>query len=218
LRNSKTLIIAILVVAVLSLMIYTATQSQFVRFEPPLNMPNLGMTEVKMPTANRPANCVPLPTDMPAKINLPRTVTPTFGPLVAKTKTENLSPYPSISSTPLISYTSTPYPNLIDLSPNLPRSKKSSIIVYRCDGTYVEFLVGPEIKIPNDLNLNPGDIIWKTFENIGEGWIPPILTEEIPDTATPNIPIQSNTQAPPLTISTAYPAPSLSADELNKGI
>jgi len=51
------------------------------------------------------------------------------------------------------------YANIVDLSPDVPLRDKVEIVFFRCDGTFDQFLAGPEIDFDPFLNLGPGDVV-----------------------------------------------------------
>jgi hypothetical protein len=95
------------------------------------------------PTATRMPGCVNYPVE---KINnLKATATPGRGTLVKKQE--------------LVSVTSIPVASIIDLSPKTLPDEKVTITVFRCDGTYIQYLVDLNMKTPEDLHLQAGDTI-----------------------------------------------------------
>jgi hypothetical protein len=113
----------------------------------------------------RPADCVPLP---PNPTPDPRPPTSTPDP---STQLTFPAPVP-------ITLTPYPTPKYIDLSPNLPYEDKMVARVYRCNGTWEEYLLDPAV-FPTVIPLSYGDFIYSSF--------PPesLMGHEPPEPVTP---------------------------------
>jgi hypothetical protein len=98
------------------------------------------------PLRTRPAYCVPIP--RPAQIS--GTLTPT--PDRLSTPIPHFSP----SVTPI------PLANTYDLSPELPLSEKSEIVIFRCNGAFDLYLAGPNVEIDQAIELEVGDIVYSS--------------------------------------------------------
>ena len=112
-----------------------------------------------------PADCVPLPP------------TPTYD-LRPPTSTPNpTTPHTFPTSLP-ITFTPYPTPDYIDLSPELPYEDKMVARVYRCNGTWDEYLIDPAL-FPTAIPLSHGDFIYST--------IPPVslVGHQPPEPVTP---------------------------------
>ncbi len=139
-RGLQFIIISALFLGGLLLVSYGISQSNAQQPE----MHNaFGTTVYIPPTATRMPGCINYPVE---KINTLRpTATPGRGTLVKSQ---------FVPTVTLLPVTST-----FDLSPATSRYEKLLVIVFRCDGTYVQYLVGHDIKIPEDLHLQVGDTI-----------------------------------------------------------
>ncbi len=113
----------------------------------------------------RPAGCVPLP---PTATHDPRPPTETPNPATQRSFPTQVS----ITLTPF------PTPNFIDLSPQVRNEDKMEVRVYRCNGTWAEYLVDPA-DFPNAIPLAHGDFIYN--------YAPPIsiMGKEPPEPVTP---------------------------------
>lgn len=209
-RRSMIIVFSILIIGALLLASYEVTQSQYKRFEPPAF---IGPTAVVPPTETRVPGCAPYPV---AKVdhNIP-TPTPGLGTAV------------NGGSELLISVTPIPIARTIDLSPNVSASEKAVVTVYQCNGTYVQYLVGPEKRIFKDLPLGKGDTIvfahspsvhsveppdyrkiTKTpFQNPTSLSTGTVISTPQNTTAPYPAPNQAVTQANPAIQATPYPAP-----------
>lgn len=94
----------------------------------------------------RPEDCVPLPP------------TPTYD-LRPPTPTPNKATQMAYQPIPTPVWTPHPTPHYTDLSPQLPYKDKMVARVYRCNGTWDEYLLDPAI-FPNAIPLSHGDIIY----------------------------------------------------------
>jgi len=97
----------------------------------------------------RPADCMPLPP------------TPTLDPR-SPTATPNPTTQHTFPSSVPITLTPYPTPDYIDLSPELPYEDKMVARVYRCNGTWDEYLLDPAV-FPTAIPLSYGDIIYSSF-------------------------------------------------------
>ena len=127
-------LIPVFIILLLLLAVYEVSQSQTIL---PTPKPVLHPTETRLP------NCVPYPSRNTAVY--PSTATP--------------FPGQQISDSAVVSVTPLPIAHIYDLSPNSKAIDKDVVVVFRCDGTYVQFLTGPGVQIPQDLHLNAGDTI-----------------------------------------------------------
>ncbi len=117
--------------------------------------------------ANEPPVYIPkTPTKMPGCVKYPvatvdqGTLTPTPGPSTL------------VKEQIRASVTPRPITNIFDLSPQAPQNEKRTITVFRCDGIYVQYVIGPGVKVPEDLHLHMGDtIIYE--EPVGNKSLPP---------------------------------------------
>ena len=77
------------------------------------------------------------------------------------TRPANCAPPPP-PQTSLTQLTSTPLPVdfRYDLDPNIAPSLKTVVIIYRCNGTWVEYWMGPGRTVSNSIYLAAGDVIW----------------------------------------------------------
>jgi len=154
-------IILVLLVSIIFLLSigYSISQSQYIQFEPPVfNEP----TAIIPPTATRLAKCVSYPpVEKESQI---RTATPNLGE----------------KGNGLFAVTVTPRPinNIIDLSPKSDAIDKAVVTIFRCNGTFDQYVVGPDIKIPDDLPLSEGDTIY-SFMPLGLHPMDPGLPTEI---------------------------------------
>ena len=114
------------------------------------------------------------------------TATLTLTPLVyvsptgpTPTRPANCAPLPPQTS--LAQLTSTPLPVdfRYDLDPNIAPSLKTVVVIYRCNGTWVEYWMGPGRTISNSIYLAAGDIIWLIVPPTG-------ATPTLPATPTPS--------------------------------
>jgi hypothetical protein len=94
---------------------------------------------------------------------------------------------------------------------------KAIIIVFRCNGTFDEYIVGPGIKIPEGLHLGVGDTIINIIP-LGLHPHPPVIPTK---TNTPiSTVIPTETRNPSVQPATApYPAPVVTTtNDLGKGL
>jgi hypothetical protein len=119
-------------------------QSQSIRSQPPTFD---GPKAIIAPTQTRLAKCVPYPSlGIDSRI---RTATPYRG---MKTNGELF-----------ITVTPRPIATIIDLSPKANVIEKAIITIYRCNGRFDQYIVGPDVKIPEDLPLGIGDTIFDSM-------------------------------------------------------
>ena len=114
------------------------------------------------------------------------TSTPTLTPLVyisptglIPTRPANCAPPPPPQSS-LAQLTSTPLPVdfRYDLDPTIAPSLKTVVIIYRCNGTWIEYWMGPGRTVSNSIYLAAGDVIWLIVPPTG-------ATPTLPPTRTP---------------------------------
>ena len=113
-------------------------------------------TPTAVPVTPRPTRPTATPTLTPT-LTLRPTATPTR-PL--STRPANCAPLPPQSS--LTQLTSTPLPVdfRYDLDPVIASNLKTVVVIYRCNGTWVEYLLGPSRSIDRSIYLAAGDVIW----------------------------------------------------------
>jgi len=99
----------------------------------------------------RPSDCVPLP-PTPTYDSQPRTPTPNLTTQMA---------YQAFSTPVMVTVTPMPTPHYIDLSPKLRYEDKMVARVYRCNGTWEEYILDPAI-FPSAIPLSHGDIIYNS--------------------------------------------------------
>ena len=78
-----------------------------------------------------------------------------------------------------------------DLDPNIAPSLKTVVIIYRCNGTWIEYWMGPSRTVSNSIYLAAGDIIWLI--------VPPTGATPTP-TSHPSRPQLRPPEMPPLRI------------------
>jgi hypothetical protein len=145
-------------------------------FGTPVNIP---------PTETRLPNCAPYPSNYKNK------------------STSTATPYPGqkIDSSNFVTTTPRPIAHTYDLSPNSKDIDKSIVLVFRCDGTYDQIIIGPGVKYPQDLHLGVGDTIIDSYPVIfNVRPLPPFQTS----TATPAVTNKAFTTPTP---STPTPTP-----------
>lgn len=103
------------------------------------------------PTATVTATPSATPTLTPRAISL---VTPT-GPTA--TRPPACAPLPAGAA---LTATPAPVNFRYDLDPALPPWEKSVVLIYRCNGSWVEYLLGPKHTIDNSIYLAAGDVVW----------------------------------------------------------
>ncbi|HVN53974.1 MAG TPA: hypothetical protein VMT46_06550 [Anaerolineaceae bacterium] len=130
----------------------------------------------------RQPDCVPLP-PTPTEDLRPRTPTPNATQIAA----HNFPTTVWVSATPL------PIAQVIDLSPDAAENDKSHAVVYRCDGTWIEYKFS-DLRL-DDLPLSPGDTVYLT--------VPPALMREPPPPPT----YPPNPTSAPLPTITPGPSP-----------
>ncbi len=137
-------------------------------------------TVIRSPFPTRPTYCVPLPQEA----QMIGTPTPT--------------PNRFSTSTPYFRPTVTPIPfaQTYDLSPELPLSEKSEIVIFRCNGAFDLYLAGPNVDIDQAIELEDGDII------LGSSPPASLMGHEPPE-PTGSVP----TQIPPASTPTSFPYP-----------
>lgn len=109
-----------------------------------LNLPTKQLnTTIRTLTPTRPSYCAPLPNEAVDYSTL--TITPNrFSSQVSYSR-------PTV--------TPRKYDLTIDLSAEISIKEKSQIIIFRCNGTFDLYLIGPEINITERIILSPGDLI-----------------------------------------------------------
>ncbi len=188
------ILLPIFLVAILLLFFYVVSQSQPIQNQPASLLSAttslLGTPVILPPTETRTLNCVPYPS----------TNKPNY--------TSTATPYPGQQkgSPNFITPTPRPIAHTFDLSPDSQEIDKRIILVFRCDGTYDQFIVGPGIKIPQDLHLGIGDTIFDSYPvimNIRPLPPPPTLT------AIPTVTTNAFTTSTPINPTMVpYPYPS----------
>lgn len=136
-------LLAVMIVSA-SLLVYTqASEGRYNNYEAPLIV-----TVEITPSATRPPHCVPLIKDAVEEQK------PTATPAKGKGK-----PVP-------VSATSTPFPDnsVYDLSPTLKEQEKTYIVVYRCNGAYESYWLGPDILFSEAIQLEEGDLILQVIQ------------------------------------------------------
>jgi hypothetical protein len=162
-RISKIVVIAMIVFLLLVAMVVTAKDNH--------QVPSL-LNFQMAPSATRPFHCVPLPFNETSDGN------PTPTPFRYALAEDH--PRPTV--TPLA------FTNIFDLSPDLPVEQKSVTIVFRCDGSFDQYLAGVTVNVDRFINLQPGDVI------IGSS-APAIMMQRHPPSAS-NWPPPFNTPVP----------------------
>ena len=89
------------------------------------------------------------------------------------TRPANCAPLPPQTS--LAQLTSTPLPVdfRYDLDPTIAPGLKTVVVIYRCNGTWVEYWMGPGRTVSNSIYLAAGDIIWLIVPPTGATPTPP---------------------------------------------
>ena len=169
-RRSILLIVSALLIVVLLLVSYGISQSGTISFVPPV----IKWTPVSLPpTETRRPGCVPYP--QIGKESAFRTATPAEGE--------------KSNDSAVISVTPRPIAHTYNLSPNADPVEQAVILIYRCNGTYDQYIVGLDIKIPEDLHLGVGDTIIESF-SVGIHSLPPPTLSKITNTPViTNIPL-----------------------------
>lgn len=146
-KGSKHIWLRMLLAAMIvsaSLLVYTqGSQSGYNSYDAP------HFIEIKItPSATRPPHCVSL-NQGPVEEHSP-TATPARG------KGKRVP----------VSATATPFPNqtVYDLSPDLKEREKAFVVVYRCEGTYESYWLGPEISLNEAIQLDEGDTILQVIQ------------------------------------------------------
>jgi hypothetical protein len=142
--------------------------------------PSLLPTVIRSPFPTRPAYCVPLPREA-QMIGTPAPTPNRFSTSI---------PYFRPTVTPI------PFAHTYDLSPELPLSEKSEIVIFRCIGAFDLYLVGPNVDIDQALEIEDGDII------LGSSPPASLMGHEPPE-PTGSLP----TQIPPASTPTSFPYP-----------
>lgn len=181
-----------LCVLVLSGTIYVTAQRLQLFNQSQPDLPQLPTIQMS-PSVTRPSDCVPFPTDEKSTA----TLTPT------PARSASAVPSSRASVTPRV------YANMIDLSPELPVEEKSQIIVFRCNGSFDHYFVGPNIDINSRIQLYPGDVIIQSIAPaMLMGHKPPEPTEVPPSNPPTTFPYPpAITITPTPTIPMTYPAP-----------
>jgi hypothetical protein len=133
-RISKIVVIAMIVFLLLVVMVVTAKDNH--------QAPSL-LNFQMAPSATRPFHCVPLPFTETSDSN------PTPTPIR----------YALAEDHPRPTVTLRAFTNTFDLSPELPLEQKSTTIVFRCDGSFDQYLAGVTVNVDRFINLMPGDVI-----------------------------------------------------------
>jgi len=136
------IVVAIVGVLFCSGVVFIVANGIFQTDQAPQTPPKLPAT-LRTPSPTRPTYCVPLPQE--SATDSSRTPTPD----------RYSSPEPYFHAT----VTPRGYSHVYDLSPELPLIDKSEIVVFRCDGTFDLYLIGPDVNLDQNINLYPGDVI-----------------------------------------------------------
>jgi hypothetical protein len=173
-RISKIVVIALIVFLLLAVMVATAKDNQ--------QAPSLLNFQIA-PSATRPAHCVPL----------------TFNLLSDSNPTPTPIRYALAEDHPRPTVTPQAFTNTFDLSPEIPLEQKSATIVFRCNGSFDQYLAGVTVNVDRFINLQPGDVI------VGSS-APAIMMQRQPPSA-------SNWPTTPFTTPVPYPADENSSQE-----
>lgn len=148
-------------------------------------------------TPTRPANCVPLPYS--TRNNF--TGTPTPDRALGTVPPPNISP----SVTPIV------FTNTYDLDPSISQEDKSAVLVFRCNGSWDFYWLGPN-RTFKSIPLEPGDYIWQVAPPASiMGKKPPAITSTgitpitVTSTVHPSTPVVTSTSAPYPPPATEYP-------------
>lgn len=153
-------------------------------------------------TPTRPAYCVPLPYS--SRNNFTRTPTPDR--VLGTVPPTGLSP----SVTPIV------FTNTYDLDPSISQEDKSAVLVFRCNGSWDFYWLGPS-RTFQSIPLSPGDYIWQVAPPASiMGKEPPRITSTvitptvitpttITTTAYPSTPVVTFTSVPYPPPATEYP-------------
>jgi hypothetical protein len=100
----------------------------------------------------------PTATITPTLTQTPQVFISPSGP--TPTRPANCAPLPPQSS--LAQLTSTPLPIdfRYDLDPDVSPNLKTVVVIYRCNGTWVEYWLGPGRTVDNSIYLAAGDVVW----------------------------------------------------------
>lgn len=113
-------------------------------------------TPTAVPVTPRPTRPSATPT-LTATLTPLATVTPS-GP--TPTRPANCAPLPPKTSLSQLTSTPLPVDFRYDLDPNIAPNLKTVVFIYRCNGTWVEYWLGPSHTINNSIYLAAGDVIW----------------------------------------------------------
>ncbi len=181
----KKLVIAISAAGMIALIYFASSAlransaSRYSQSNPPFGYPG----------ETRPAYCAPIP----RRTDLPYTPSPTPNLQTQQSPKFRAEWTPGPSVTPL------PLARIIDLDPDVPREKKVEVTVFRCDGSFERWLLGPD-HYREQIQLEPGDII---FDSAPPAYLmghePPRPTPKSTSTPLPYPP-------PPTYTSRPYPA------------
>ena len=113
-------------------------------------------TPTAVPVTPRPTRPTATPTLTPT-LTLRPTATPTR-PL--STRPANCAPLPPQTSLSQLTSTPLPVDFRYDLDPVISSNLKTVVVIYRCNGTWVEYRLGPNRTIANSIYLAAGDVTW----------------------------------------------------------
>jgi hypothetical protein len=131
-------------------------------------------TPTAVPVTPRPTRPSATPT-LTATLTLTPSVTPS-GP--TPTRPANCAPLPPKTSLSQLTSTPLSVDFRYDLDPNIAPELKTVVVIYRCNGTWVEYWLGPNRTINNSIYLAAGDVIWLDLP-------PASSTPSAPATPTP---------------------------------
>jgi hypothetical protein len=167
----KTLIIAASAIGMIILGYYTISPLR-VKFPSRNSQYNKTFGQA---VGTRPPYCVPIPRN----IDLPYPPSPTPNLLTQQ------SPDAWAAWTPGPTVTPIPFAKTVDLDPNSPEDEKSEVVVFRCDGSFERWLLGPDNLI-EEIQLIAGDVILGSAPPGSlMGHEPPTLASNSESTPTP---------------------------------
>ncbi len=187
-KRSKIFFVSLFIIVILLLGSYSIIQSNYDRFE---LLAFKGPTAIVPPIETRSPNCVAYPS------------------IKEDLKLRTATPYQAGKSNASSAVTVTPLPisHTVDLSTKAQESEKTVITIFRCNGTFDQYIVGIDIKVPEDLHLGVGDTIYSSIP-LGLHSVPPpspFMTVTNPPIST-NVPILTITSSIEPTIA-PYPVP-----------
>ena len=141
-------------------------------------------TPTAVPVTPRPTRPTATPTTT-ATQTLQVTATPS-GPTA--TRPANCAPLPPQTSFSQITSTPLPVDFRYDLDPDIAPGLKTVVFIYRCNGTWIEYWLGPSRTFTNSVYLAAGDVIWLV--------VPPATTP-VPTTPTTTPALSGTPRATP---------------------